>query len=347
MKSNQEVICALRKLINQINDTSDIDLIHRLVDEFLEKYEIWPCLQKIILSFICMRKRDKGDFLVFEKKSQRQIERRYKSFILECKKQNITVPKSIIDTYEQREISSDGFIKSRFEAVKQLIFLLNDNGHKKKIKKFVKFTEDEKGILECNFSSAYLEYEQKKNELKETSWYCFDQLVRFKKTKAGFDEDILFFDKAHYLRLRELQYLMLYGEKINIDGYKPLVKNLFEYTKEHLLQEKHLTDNEEFFTYKYMDKNGERKGEISDGKKTHSLVGKSAELVYVLNKKKRISKEDAGDLVSDTDLVEKKEQVNNAIRVVNDGMLKTFLKSKYISSKNGIISINYQTNLLK
>jgi len=46
MLTEQEVICALRKLLNQIYDASDVEQVHRLIDEFLEKYEIWTRLKQ-------------------------------------------------------------------------------------------------------------------------------------------------------------------------------------------------------------------------------------------------------------------------------------------------------------
>lgn len=348
MLTKQEIICTLRKILNQIYDISDIEKLDRLIDEFLEKYEIWNFLQQAKLFFDTMRKRDLEELAVLGKKAEKQINRRYKSLILECKKQQLDIPKSISNAYTQKDISSLGLVDSKFDAVRQLILLLFQKGHKKKIKKFIKCTEDETGILECNFSSMYTEYEAKKNILKKTPWYCIDQLIRFKNKKMPFDPEIPFFQGTKYLFAREALMIMLYDSHINIDEYKACVQILFDCTKSYLLKEQSIIDrNEKIFIYKYTDKAGCRNGTISDGQKTHSFEGKSAALAYIINKKGRISKEDAGDFISDTDSIEKKEQVNNAVRVINDGMLKAFLKPKYISSRNGILSVNYQTKLLK
>ncbi len=137
MKSDQELLSESRSLLNLITNELSIPRCRAYIEEFVEKYETWPSLAEVVSSLAPKRKDDKKRLGTLEKKAFREIQRTFDVLTKKCARKQINIPQNIIDAYEQRTISSAGYTTSRFEAVKDLLFLLHNKGELSAIKKFV------------------------------------------------------------------------------------------------------------------------------------------------------------------------------------------------------------------
>lgn len=88
---------------------------------FLEKYEIWPNLEALILALEPMREQDRNDLFVLKKRALREIHKTYGYLISECNKQKIHISINCIDEYDQKITSSWGYLRSRFMAVASIL----------------------------------------------------------------------------------------------------------------------------------------------------------------------------------------------------------------------------------
>lgn len=240
MKSDQELLSESRILINKINKENNVHLCAPLVDEFLERYEIWPSLQRIYSSLDHMRTDDQKNLLVFEKKAFEEIHAAYLAIHSYSEQQGIAISKIHIDEYEQVFLSSAGFTSSRFEAVRDMLLSLDSKGHRTFVGNFTVLAPSG-GFYSCIFSPSYIKWHEKRDELSNRPWYSFDQLIRL-KNKEPYDAKFPFLDKND-LPLRKLQNRMSFaGQKIDISNYKPHVEQFHKYTKQILLNQAKIAD---------------------------------------------------------------------------------------------------------
>lgn len=237
MKSNQELLSESRALVKQIDDEDSIKKCRSLIEEFIEKIEIWPSLTTVITSLEPKRIATKNNLLALEKKAQKEIAKTYKQLTRTCKTKQIDIPQSIIDAYDQKIVSSSGYTGSRFDAVRNLLFLLNDRGEISSIKKLAIFSHTE-GIYKCTFSPSYVKWHEEKDNEKKTAWYSFNQLIYLKNTPSRllFIEDYPLEDDDRYATLQHYGAIMLLMEpNETMQKYKVCVKILHEYMVSSLL----------------------------------------------------------------------------------------------------------------
>jgi hypothetical protein len=140
--------------------------------------------------------------------------------------------------------------------------------------------------------------------------------------------------------------------KLNFDTeeYKLHIHRVWHFIKSKLLnniaEQSSISKVDEIFYYSFTEENDLQKGFLKLGSSSpFELVGNSALLLYLAAKKKNLSSHEAGELMPESDATAK-QRADNALRVINSGVLKAYSKRKFISSKRAIITINYPIELI-
>lgn len=135
------------------------------------------------------------------------------------------------------------------------------------------------------------------------------------------------------------------NQDFDTEEYKIYAHRVWTFIKPILQSNNNSIISDQDLTYCYTDANDLVKGVLKRGKMTYELVGNSAKVLYLALKNKNVSNDEAGEHLPDNQ-TSKKQQVNNALRVIRNGVLKAFGILKYISTKSGTISVNHPTYLL-
>jgi hypothetical protein len=248
MKSDQELISESRNLLSLITNEPNASKCRQYIEEFIEKYETWPSLSRVITALDSKRNDNKKNLSKLEKKALKEIQRTFDRLIKECERKKVNIPQSIIDAYEQKTISSTGYTVSRFDAVRNLIFLLKDMRELSAIKNFVII--DPKGYIDsCVFTPSYFEWRQARDAAKNSAWYCYDQIVYLINNSSTllFIEDYPFNDEnlseLHIQIQRAGSIMLMMDQREIMAEYKLCVKTVHEYAVSILLDKEKTADS--------------------------------------------------------------------------------------------------------
>ncbi|HRN78575.1 MAG TPA: hypothetical protein PLU71_05000 [Candidatus Dependentiae bacterium] len=243
MKSAQELISESRKLLNLITNESSIIRCRQYIEEFIEIYETYPSLTTVISSLEISRKDKKKSLSILEKKALKEIQRAFDVLTKKCAHKQIDIPQSIINDY-QINISSAGYTVSKFDAVRDLILLLKAKQELSVIKRFV--TLNAKGNIDTyTFSPSYFEWHQVKDDVKESAWYSYDQLLYLRNNTSDFIfvEEYPFTDDNQHLTMQILLARGFLNNPYNVmQYYKNCVNILHNQTKLILLNQQQKPD---------------------------------------------------------------------------------------------------------
>ncbi len=237
MATNQQLLSESRALVNQIINEHNTDRYLELIEAFIEKYEIWPSLIEVITSLAPTRISDKKNLFILEQKALKEIQSAYCQLIKKSKTKKINIPQSITGAYEQKTLSSAGYTTNRFNAVRDLLLFLQDQGQTPLVKKYA-IISPTGSIYECTFSPSYIKWYQEKEATKKSAWYSFDQIIFLKNNTSNllFIEDYPLGADDHYMVTQKLHALMLSSDpRETMSQYNSCVKILHDYTKSILL----------------------------------------------------------------------------------------------------------------
>ena len=309
--------------------------VHK-VDKFLEKFKSRLVLKKVCLLIDEMRVTDKAELGDAKKELLDVLAKEYEEIQLFCKKESIVLPKEYIEAYEyKRKFSGLGVVGSQFGALVGILNFLLSEGHISIVKKLATVSVGGE-ISHYSFYPNYFKWLQKKRDLTKKVWYCFDQLRLLEETHCSLEPEMVFLEDKEVLAWREMVAIGEDQQK-DVNDYKPLIKILYDYTREYLFCQGVGSIGVFEFDYCYEVVDGIGGGVVSSGDKEMVLEGNEAKLLY------RVA--EIGKKVNWTDLTDrdfpKKGNIDSARRGLNDSFKITFmLQQKVLPSDGGYIKLD-------